>query len=147
MRMYVDIHSFSVEVGGILLGFRRGEAIELKNITRPAFHDKSTSNSFHRKDWSHQLVANFEWIKSGFKSDWIGEWHSHPQNYPKPSKIDIDSWRTQVKKRNANMVYVIIGKKDIWVGLVCSISLEVQELKNISNEEPRLYSPIFTSDQ
>ena len=104
------------EVGGTLLGLRRQQHIHIKSATLPSFYDSSERYLFCRRDWSHQIVATRQWFQSGFKVDWIGEWHSHPEACPRPSSIDIASWRKQVNQRQIPMVYIILGLNTNWIG-------------------------------
>lgn len=106
------------ESGGILLGYRKNEHLHVVQATLPGKFDRSTYDSFFRKDWSHQLLATKEWAQSGFKVDWLGEWHSHPESIPMPSCIDINTWKKQANNRQVLMVYLIIGIETDWVGVM-----------------------------
>ncbi|MEO9706594.1 MAG: Mov34/MPN/PAD-1 family protein [Nitratireductor sp.] len=104
------------EVGGILLGLRRGKYLHVTAATLPGLRDRSSRIWFLRFDRIHQIAAVRKWLVSGFKVDWIGEWHSHPEVSPKPSLVDIQTWQSQANKRRAPMVYVILGLEGFWVG-------------------------------
>jgi integrative and conjugative element protein (TIGR02256 family) len=47
----------------------------------------------------------------------VGEWHSHPEESPSPSSIDIRSWKEITRDRAAPMAFMIIGWKRGWLGL------------------------------
>ena len=56
---------------------------------------------------------------------YIGDWHTHPQKTPKPSRLDLMSMRECFIKSNHQLdhfVLVIVGNlislKMIWVGLI-----------------------------
>lgn len=105
------------EVGGLLLGYRRDDAIHAVKATMPFRNDKRTAASFVRQSKMHQIVALVTWVTSGFKIGWIGEWHSHPEGYPQPSGTDLNTWRNQVDLTGTEMAYVILGTKAKWIGL------------------------------
>uniref|UniRef100_UPI003CED28D9 Mov34/MPN/PAD-1 family protein n=1 Tax=Enterobacter cloacae complex sp. 280C5 TaxID=3395861 RepID=UPI003CED28D9 len=33
---------------------------------------------------------------------YLGEWHTHPEDFPQPSSTDLRSWRTGLKDDRAN---------------------------------------------
>ena len=104
------------EVGGILLGLRRGDHLHITYATTPGPKDRSSRLQFSRSDRSHRFAAVRRWVMSGFKVDWIGEWHTHPQHTPIPSLTDIQTWQEQIKRRQAPMVYIILGLQGSWIG-------------------------------
>lgn len=107
-----------LEVGGILLGHRRGEHLDVISATMPGPKDVSATNSFERKDSSHQRKAMAAWLLSFRRTGWLGEWHSHPEPRPKPSTVDIQSWRKMARRTGSEMVFLIHGFTDQWVGVI-----------------------------
>lgn len=105
------------ERGGILLGSRRGLHLHVEAATVPSRWDKGTMFAFHRGTAGHQAAALRRWKSSRNTSDWLGEWHSHPEQFPSPSNIDLKCWNSIVHHHGRPMVFVIFGYKDIWVGL------------------------------
>lgn len=105
------------ERGGILLGFRRGAHIHVTEATLPMRWDWGTMFSFRRSSRGHQEAALHRWRETQHTSDWVGEWHSHPEALPKPSLIDLNSWRQMTESRSVPMVFLIIGYDALWVGL------------------------------
>lgn len=135
-------HSPNAEVGGLLLGQRKERAIFVTLATLPARLDVCEKYAFHRKDPLHQIIATKEWLCSGFKTDWVGEWHSHPERYPFPSSVDIETWKTQTSKRHATMNYVIVGTRDDWIGLFDPVTLTPHRLSLVEEtEETLLFYP------
>jgi integrative and conjugative element protein (TIGR02256 family) len=114
-----DVRSFGhdKERGGILLGKRRGPHLEVTEATRPMRWDSSTMFSFCRSANGHSEIAIKRWKQSSNIVDWIGEWHSHPENDPTPSSIDVRSWNEITEQRTAPMVFLIVGWKSCWIGL------------------------------
>ena len=130
-RITADAASFAgrKERGGILIGLRRGPHIEIRDATLPMRWDFSTFISFRRSPRGHQSVALRRWRESSHTLDWVGEWHSHPEKHPRPSSIDLRSWRAAVEGRGAPMVFVIVGYAAKWVSLAIPGSLRPIEYR------------------
>lgn len=105
------------ERGGIFMGLRRGPHIEIVDVTLPMRWDVGTLISFNRSARGHQSAAIKRWRQSKHTMDWVGEWHSHPENIPSPSSIDLHSWLGIVRDRHVPMVFLIVGYSARWVGL------------------------------
>lgn len=108
----------ALEAGGILLGYRKGEHIQVMTATHPAALDERRRYSFFRRDPSHQAAASLAWKRSGHTMDWVGEWHSHLEPRPAPSSVDLATWSKQVRHRRQVMAYIIVGTSDLWLGLL-----------------------------
>lgn len=104
----------SPESGGILLGTYRDQHIEITHLTEPGPRDKQTRFSFYRKDQIHQSTAEKLWKESGGIITYIGEWHTHPQINPKPSRIDFKEWGQGLPNRP--MITFIMGDENYYVG-------------------------------
>jgi integrative and conjugative element protein (TIGR02256 family) len=52
------------------------------------------------------------------EGDYVGEWHTHPEDVPAPSTIDLQEWSI-VMKRNPGkpMIFLIVGRKEEWFGV------------------------------
>lgn len=119
-RITAEAHRFRgrKERGGILIGQRREEHLHVHEATLPMRFDWGTRFAFRRCAAGHQAIATRRWRSSGGTMDWIGEWHSHPQAVPSPSAIDLASWRGIVARRQAPMLFVIIGYDEHWAGVL-----------------------------
>ena len=113
----VKRHGHGKERGGILLGFRRGEHLHITEATVPTRRDVGSMFSFRRSAAIHREVALKRWRHSGKTMDWVGEWHSHPEENPSPSSIDLRSWSEMTERRDAPMVFLIVGWRRGWLGL------------------------------
>lgn len=102
------------EAGGILIGAYRGDHVHITSLTVPGQLDKRTRTSFHRRSPHHQVSALKSWLNSKRINTWVGEWHTHPEDYPVPSIIDIESWSQDLPNRT--MVLLIQGRCDYWLG-------------------------------
>ncbi|MGH6712980.1 MAG: Mov34/MPN/PAD-1 family protein [Bradyrhizobium sp.] len=113
----VKQHGQHKERGGILLGFRRGPHLHIDEATVPMRMDVGTMFAFRRSSVGHREIAIKRWHESNRTIDWVGEWHSHPEESPSPSSIDLRSWREITRGRAVPMAFLIIGWKRGWLGL------------------------------
>lgn len=58
------------------------------------------------------------WRESGGFVDWVGEWHSHIEPDPSPSRLDQRTWRRQTNRTRAALAYFIVGTHTNWVGVL-----------------------------
>lgn len=107
----------STEAGGILMGFRKEVHLHVDALTRPFPTDHRTRTSFRRDRVGHAQAAWSRWSSSGRTSDYLGEWHTHPENYPIPSGKDLREWRRLLKAQAGPLVFLIVGIRDWWVGV------------------------------
>jgi integrative and conjugative element protein (TIGR02256 family) len=115
------------ESGGILLGYRRGLHLHITHATKPGPQDRATRVSFVRKDPGHQAQALRMWKESGCTTDYLGEWHTHPEAIPNPSSTDHRAWAEISGASVAQHVFVIAGTSDvIWAG--CADSEQISRL-------------------
>jgi integrative and conjugative element protein (TIGR02256 family) len=97
-----------VEAGGILIGSYRGPHVEITDFTRPAKSDIRQPYCFVKQDPKHQRAATRAWVTSGGKDTYVGEWHTHPVGDPKPSPIDIATWRDLTDATKRAMIFAIV---------------------------------------
>lgn len=116
MRRFTVGEGGRTEAGGILIGSHRGDHIEITDCTSPLRRDVRKPYLFDRKDRGHQLAAVAAWTKSLGRKSFVGEWHTHPEDYPIPSGIDRATWQSIIEKSSDTRVFVIVGRKDIWAG-------------------------------
>lgn len=70
---------------------------------------------FERKSIKHRDRVLNEWRNSKQITTYVGEWHTHPEDHPSPSSIDIERWNKELPN-NKKLILVIQGRKSIWVG-------------------------------
>ena len=114
------------ECGGVLLGrlFPEQNRIIITKIVESRGAKKSRYN-FRMNVNEMQLIMDREWHESGGKVTYLGDWHTHPQQRPKPSYTDRITFRRNYKDSifDQNMlVYIIVGttpsdEKAIWLGV------------------------------
>jgi integrative and conjugative element protein (TIGR02256 family) len=121
---YSRVPENTTEAGGILIGSYRGLHIEITECSEPLRRDRRARLRFDRDDPGHQNLAKKRWRESGRILTFVGEWHTHPESFPTPSSIDLNTWR-EVTQKNAtgSTVFLIKGYKSWWAGLACGNTL------------------------
>jgi len=77
----------TAETGGILMGFHEGRNIRILRATDAGPGAKRSSCGFLRDTKYCQEILNDEFAKSG--ADYVGEWHTHVIDLPRPSQGDL----------------------------------------------------------
>lgn len=113
---YVQRSGSSKEAGGVLIGkqIQDREEYYLCDISEPSRMDKRSRFSFIRSKISAQRIVDKKWHDSNGIENYLGEWHSHPENCPTPSHTDRELIQ-QVIKDDTNVfkkVFLIIVGKD-----------------------------------
>jgi len=118
IKRYRQDKAVSPEAGGILLGFRRDPHLHIVEATTPFEADFRGRFRFDRRDPNHQKVATRQWRSTGGTMDYLGEWHTHPEEYPQPSSLDRSEWTKICSSCAAPMVFAILGLSDaMWLGV------------------------------
>lgn len=115
LTSYRQIHIFSQESAGVLIGERRGNHLVVCDLSEPGKGDISHRYMVNRKGKHHQAKVNSAYIKSGGTQNYLGEWHTHPEDFPAPSSTDKKSWEQNIKDRE-DMLLIIVGRKSLWAG-------------------------------
>lgn len=112
--------SWQTEAGGVLLGKRRGRHIEVVLVSEPMPTDRREQFMFEREAAGHSAFARAAWRAGGGAIDYVGEWHTHPQQVPVPSGVDRAEWRKLASARAADspLVTVVVGTWALHVELV-----------------------------
>jgi integrative and conjugative element protein (TIGR02256 family) len=106
----------SHEAGGVLIGERKNRGLTIKLATPPQSADRSSRTRFYRSEQGHQQLVNEAWLASGGRSDYVGEWHTHPEEQPNPSFVDKVGWGYRVMVVRKPLAVLIIGTSGIFVG-------------------------------
>lgn len=110
------------ESGGILIGYTLGNNVySITNVSLPCSEDKASRFRFLRSKKKAQRIINQFFKESKGKKIYLGEWHTHPENYPTPSMIDKCSIKKQFKKNELNsdrIFMLIIGRKSFHLSSV-----------------------------
>lgn len=108
------------EAGGLLIGTRRGRHIQISDITEPQASDARSRFLFLRNTAGHAEAATRLWRSSNQQMDYLGEWHTHPQRTPTPSRLDLDEWLRICSERDdaQPMVFLIAGIESFYGAMV-----------------------------
>jgi len=123
MQLYIQDLKDKKEAGGVLLGrfIIDSKDIVVDRVTMPMVGDIRSRFKFIRSEKRHQKVITNAWIKSEGTCNYLGEWHTHPEDYPTPSGQDIKNWQEILSTRTFSSQYlyfVIVGIEEtrIWEG-------------------------------
>ncbi|OYU09873.1 MAG: hypothetical protein CFE38_20405 [Comamonadaceae bacterium PBBC1] len=110
------------EAGGILLGTVHDHGMLITHATAPSWFDQQFPFFFSRSPLGHRAVAQRLWSASGGTTRYLGDWHTHPEDIPSPSGIDLREWQKLAIARNDNRpaLSVIVGRHALHVELMHS---------------------------
>lgn len=106
------------EAGGILLGQVHGKSIYILKASIPNKFDRSSRTGFECNRDVAQVLVNHEFANSARRTIYLGEWHTHPEDYPTPSEVDKEMIRDQFKKNKLNEPFVLLviqGRKGLYL--------------------------------
>ena len=106
---------FSRESAGVLIGERRASHLVICDLSEPGPGDIRSRFCVDRKGAHHQEKICAIFAQSGGTQQYIGEWHTHPEDNPTPSSTDQNSWKANIDS-TFPMLVLIVGRKKIWVG-------------------------------
>lgn len=121
---YRQFGTVANEAGGILLGrFIYGTRnVMVDTAEGPSKHDRRKRFSFFRRKKPAQTIVNEAWNASDGTSNYLGEWHTHPEDDPSPSATDLSDWQRIVKLARYEqdcLFFIIVGRSFIRVWEVC----------------------------
>ncbi len=133
---YLQISKDDAEAGGVLLGrfLKDSKNIIVDHISVPMIGDKRSRFSFVRNKKMHQKIIDNEWLKSNGTCNYVGEWHTHPEDYPTPSNVDTDNWKNRLKQDKFStryLYFMIVGLKEIRVWEGDKRTLTITKLKKL----------------
>lgn len=130
MNTFVQNDPNSTEAGGILIGSYRGNDIIVSSNTTPMKFDRRKRFLFDRRDRGHQKIAMNAWQLSNKTETYIGEWHTHPEDHPTPSYVDLNTWTNVLKKDKETKIFYIVGIKSSWIGIGSEKNITSLQLHN-----------------
>lgn len=122
MIPYLQVKSGDCEAGGVLLGRLLVDSYDVvvDEVTVPMPGDKRCRFSFYRDKRRHQRIINQRWRESKGTSIYLGEWHTHPELVPTPSKTDLTDWHRKLKvdRFENDLFFLIMGTTEarMWTG-------------------------------
>lgn len=114
MLAYRQLGCFSTEAAGVLIGERRGPHMVVHEISEPGPGDIRRRCFVDRRGPHHQIAVDEAFISSSGMLQYLGEWHTHPEDSPSPSSTDLGSWQRHLIGGHEKMVLLIVGRKEIW---------------------------------
>lgn len=105
---------FDSEAAGVLIGERRGPHLVVYEISEPGPGDIRRRCFVDRRGAHHQSNITEAFERSSGALQYLGEWHTHPEDYPSPSTTDQNSWKRHLASNNEPVILLIIGRKKIW---------------------------------
>jgi integrative and conjugative element protein (TIGR02256 family) len=119
-RKYIQIGNNRNEAGGILIGrlILESSNIVIDKVSIPQKKDRRNRFLFFRHFRGHQKVINRIWKQSKGTFNYLGEWHTHPQDIPIPSSVDVKSWEKLAKKVQSELdflLFIIVGREELCI--------------------------------
>lgn len=118
---FIQVKQGQHEAGGILLGQVKEKDIYITRISFPSIRDKSSRYSFKRSKTNAQAIIDYEFLNSGKRTIYLGEWHTHPEKLPTPSNVDRKMIKDQFSKNLLNepfLIQYIQGTQGFYLGLI-----------------------------
>jgi len=109
------------ESGGIIIGKIIQGQINIIKLSVPTILDKSSRTNFERNKVSAQIILDYEFYNSNGQLTYLGEWHTHPEPFPVPSKTDLQMLKQQFKSNkimNEFILLLIKGTKGIYLRIM-----------------------------
>lgn len=122
MLLFRQLNPADCEAGGVLLGrlLLDSHDIVVDEVTVPMRGDKRSRFAFYRHKCGHQAIINQRWQESKGTCIYLGEWHTHPEPAPTPSRIDRTDWQRKLRadRFEKSLFFVIVGTHEIrmWFG-------------------------------
>lgn len=122
MFAYIQDKANKPEAGGILLGYYFNKNnFSIIDISLPNKEDRASRYGFIRSMKTAQKVINERFNESKGKIIYLGEWHTHPEDFPDPSWVDKKSIIERLRKDDLNSEIIfslIIGRKGFYIAPV-----------------------------
>ncbi|KDE34186.1 peptidase [Kosakonia radicincitans UMEnt01/12] len=115
LNSYRQIGKSSKEAAGILIGERRGQHLVICDLSEPGPGDLRQRYLVDRRGAHHQKKVDDAFSQSMGTHQYLGEWHTHPEDHPTPSYQDKKSWKDNIDAMMP-MIVLIVGRKSFWIG-------------------------------
>lgn len=135
LNRYRQNDATAPEAGGVLLGrfIKETHDIVVDNVTTPGIGDAASRLTFRRGRRRTQTLIDRAWHESGGARNYLGEWHTHPEDEPSPSGIDLGNWKRIVETaryEQDSLLFVIVGRRHVRIWEVFRASGVVNQLGN-----------------
>lgn len=109
------------EACGVLIGgHNQGRTVAyLEHCTAPQKKDQRRRCAFVLRDPFHQTHLNQVYEQADSESFYLGTWHTHPEDTPSPSRLDLSDWGNCMKRNPQNeiFVFVIVGRVEVLISI------------------------------
>jgi integrative and conjugative element protein (TIGR02256 family) len=118
MLRYRQVSETQSEAGGVLLG-RLIECtwdVVVDEVTAPSRRDRRWRLGFFRSRGRAQRRIREAWVESQQTRNYLGEWHTHPEDHPVPSDVDLADWARIVAEsrfEQDSLIFIIVGRKSV----------------------------------
>jgi integrative and conjugative element protein (TIGR02256 family) len=118
LRRHRQMRFWHCEAGGLLFAQIGGQMIRISHATGPRPTDFRTPLSYRadRKAEQREIEAMFA---KGLH--YVGDWHTHPERRPSPSRRDLKTFASRVLKSTHQMngfLFGIVGRAECPCGLL-----------------------------
>ncbi|MGL5634042.1 MAG: Mov34/MPN/PAD-1 family protein [Sarcina sp.] len=117
IKVYKQLKTTDCEAGGMLIGYEtlNGDII-IEYATKPYRWDVRSRYTFNRRDKKHNRILQSIWKEQGNIHVYMGEWHTHPENYPNYSSQDKNNWiKIGSEMSKDNFIHLILGNNEIGI--------------------------------
>jgi integrative and conjugative element protein (TIGR02256 family) len=132
-----QLNSQLSEAGGVLLGrLLLDESVIVDEATPPVPSDRRGPFSFFRSRGPAQKRVRAAWRQTQQTRNYLGEWHTHPEDHPRPSSHDEANWKRILKGAKFEqecLFFVIVGCASVTAWEVSKIDLELTRLGRIDD--------------
>ena len=104
---YLQKDNAKPEAGGILLGQIKNNNVLINKVSFPSKQDKYSRYSFNRNKKKAQILIDYEFLNSDKKTVYFGEWHTHPEKHPSPSRKDKKMIKSQLTLNKLNEEFIL----------------------------------------
>lgn len=121
LERFTQYNQTASESGGILIGKIINNQINVLKLSVPTALDVGSRMNFERNKISAQIILDYEFYNSNGQLIYLGEWHTHPESFPKPSTTDLNMLKIQFKKNQLVTDFLLLlikGTKGIYVRLI-----------------------------
>ncbi len=139
IRLFCQIKNNMPESGGILAGRENisNDNMIIENITEPMASDYQSRCRFTRKDPGHITFFQKLYRENNGTVRYIGEWHTHPEDVPHYSIIDLKNWkkiyRNAIEKQS--QYHLIAGRKAIVIWKYSALNFLPVEVLSVNWED------------
>jgi integrative and conjugative element protein (TIGR02256 family) len=122
MNHYRQLRKRDKEAGGILIGriLLEDDNFIVDDVSEPMKNDVRHRTRFKRSPLGHQEYFNSVWECNHGHCFYLGEWHTHPEQIPTPSTVDLYDWNENLKRdyETDALFFLIVGIAEIkvWYG-------------------------------